>query len=87
MFAHEQPLHQSPAPCGASHSQMDTYHITSHTKMRKSIKKLMSWEMTEAAEREREREGRPVVAPPLSPFLPLMQYFAGCMICIAYEKS
>lgn len=39
------------APCGASHSRMDTYHITSHAKMTKSIKKLMSWEM-----REEERQ-------------------------------
>lgn len=61
-----------PAPCGASHSHMDTYHITSHTKMRKSIKKDMSWEMTAAAEREKPP------SPPLSD---------AAFPCIAYEKS
>lgn len=77
MFAHEQPLHRFAPPCGASHSRMDTYHITSHTKMWKSIKKLMSWEMTE---RERDKHSPPFLFPLWNAAFPVC-----CLVCIEDE--
>lgn len=54
-----------PAPCAASHSQMETHHTTAHAKTGESIKKLVSQEMTAAA--ERENSGAPSLNTPHPP--------------------